>query len=292
MKPMLANELHAHSKKIFRGRTYGSLVLDGWLVQPKYDGVFGMFQRGLGMVSRTGKPLVIRPELRAELEALPMGPKDWLIGELWLPRTEFSVISGRARLKTPGPFDQLHFMVHDMVSAEDPGLPYISRHAMVAGGCGLRDCGERVRAVRRDIIPVQLASRTPAEVEDALRDGFGAMQDANEGFGYDGWMLKDPNASYKIGERSREGELIKLKYIESVTATVTEVFVTPGARTGRPVYTLAVKYDGGECIVGSGVPHDLGDVPAPGERCEIACLGRYPTGALREPRYVGRREDA
>lgn len=74
----------------------------------------------------------------------------------------------------------------------------------------------------------------------------------------------------------------------SVTATVSEVFVFRGAKTGRPVYTLAVKYAGGDCVVGSGVPHALGDVPAVGERCEIACLGKDPTGALREPRYVGR----
>ena len=107
---------------------------------------------------------------------------------------------------------------------------------------------------------------------------------------YDGAILRDPNAGYKIG-LVKNGEIVKVKPVLSLDLVVTDVFTEPGAKTGRPVYSIEVIYKGVKSKVGSGVPHKREDVPDIGQIAEVECMDITAEGKLREPRFKGIRFD-
>jgi DNA ligase-1 len=106
--------------------------------------------------------------------------------------------------------------------------------------------------------------------------------------GYDGAVLKDPDAGYSIGN-VRLGQIVKVKPTQSLDLAVTAWAKDKGEKTGRDVYTLYVQYKGKTTGVGSGVPHDY--VPAVGHIVEVEFMGFTPDGLLREPRFKGVRFD-
>jgi DNA ligase-1 len=108
--------------------------------------------------------------------------------------------------------------------------------------------------------------------------------------GYDGLILRDPNAIWAAGP-ARKGELVKVKPTTSLDLVVTDVMQESGAKTGRPVYTLEVSYRGALTRVGSGVPHILPSGLSIGAIVEIECMAVNPNNTLREPRFKGLRWD-
>jgi DNA ligase-1 len=89
----------------------------------------------------------------------------------------------------------------------------------------------------------------------------------------------------------KNGEIIKVKPTLSLDLRVLQVHVAEGIKTGRPVHTIDVWYNGVRTRVGSGIPHSFNDVPQAGQIVEIECMGLTLTGALREPRFKGIRLD-
>jgi DNA ligase-1 len=108
--------------------------------------------------------------------------------------------------------------------------------------------------------------------------------------GFDGAILRDPHAGYTIG-KVKKGQIVKVKPLLSLDLAVQRVHCSPGEKTGRPVYTVEVQYEGVTSMVGSGMPHDEEQVPLAGSIVEIECLGVTEDGKLREPRFKGIRHD-
>jgi DNA ligase-1 len=108
--------------------------------------------------------------------------------------------------------------------------------------------------------------------------------------GYDGAIIRNSNTKYTPG-LVKNAEIIKVKPLTSLDLRVDSVMTEPGAKTGRPVYTIEVNYKGVTSKVGSGIPHAYNDVPKIGQIVQIDCLGITADGKLREPRFIGIRHD-
>lgn len=259
----------------------------GWYLQPKFDGCYGMAVLGADkavMLSRTGEDYTVScANILRDLQGL-LPRQEYgevvVIGEVWDPNDEFKNISGRFRRQSvidPA----LVFMVHDLlpigIATEDP---YHVRYA------ALRYAFNRYWTINPDSADFKVKRVRNVNPKDVAE--YAAYLKAKGG--YDGAMLKDPNAGYSIG-LAKAGQLVKVKPVLSLDLRVLEVKQAAGEKTGRPVYTLTVEYRGVKSDVGSGMPHSALDLPWPGSIVQIDCMGLTPDGKLREPRFIDIRHD-
>ena len=91
------------------------------MVSEKLDGVpvrieWEEFSGELVAITRQGKFITSIPHILKQLEEI-LEPWERVIGELWIPRTPFEVISGKVRGKDPAP--DLHLYLYDMVGLND-----------------------------------------------------------------------------------------------------------------------------------------------------------------------------
>lgn len=284
MKAVEFDKLSAAFKK--RYRDIGMLVNAGWLVQKKYDGCFGMATiRSIGdseMHSRTGELVrscdhILQEIEEAAVETMGADHDDLVVlGEVWHPTLSFPTISGKFRQHKAA--DDLHFVSNDLLS---PGLntntPYWER---------LQKLSVLLPPIPNSSFQVTIAETYSQYAGNPME---AAMRWVAEG-GFDGAILRDPNAGYKIG-LVKNGEIVKVKPQMTLDLAVTSIGVAEGEKTGRNVYTLTVCYRGVTTRVGSGVPHQAGDVPVVGQIVEIGCLGVTEDGKLREPRFLRCRFD-
>lgn len=234
------------------------------------------------MLSRTGEDYTascqhILNELRT-LADESIG--DWddfvVLGEVWHPDMKFPEISGKFRKRAAS---GLLFVANDLLPVTlETARPYADRW------CDLAD----LLCVPSDVAAQYIK---PATTWEAGRWGGwpnGYAADFKAEGGFDGAILRDPQAGYTIGE-VKNGEIIKVKPVLSLDLAVLRTDTAPGAKTGRPVYTIVVEYRGVTSFVGSGVPHTLSW--ATGDIVEIECMGLTEDGKLREPRFKGVRHD-
>lgn len=263
----------------------------GWWVQPKYDGCFGMavirFGEGKSqMLSRTGEDYTPScAHILAELKEAAVAERhvdsseyDFVVlGEVWHPDLTFPTISGMFRKNAPS---KLQFLANDLLPvglATDEA--YSTRYARLlsllpeVSGSGFY-CGP---------VRCYLSGYCQQDVNHY------AAQLVAEG-GYDGAILRDPNAGYTIG-LVKKAEIVKVKPTLSLDLRVTGISTDVGEKTGRAVYTVDVEYRGVRTTVGSGVPHKVQDVPAIGQIIEVECIAITEDGKLREPRFKGIRYD-
>jgi DNA ligase-1 len=288
LKALEHDKLSAATKKKYP--TEQALYEAGWWLQPKYDGCFGMAYIGTDndrMLSRTGEDYTkscghILKELKdAMIDARGIGfyPQVFL-GEVWQPIDEaaFPAISGKFRRQRPSP--ELRFMVNDLLHTDlHTSVPYSTRYADMLSILG-DDFGPawKVQAAtfrRYDTCP-----------EDVMKYALGLQGSG----GYDGAILRDPDAGYSIAE-AKLGEIVKVKPTLSLDLPIVEIEEAVGGKTGRAVYTIAVEYRGVRTDVGSGMPHSLTKDFVLGAIVEIECLGITADGKLREPRFKGVRHD-
>lgn len=253
------------------------------IAQRKYDGCHMVVRMGtdghIDLLSRTGEDVLSCDHIGEQCQfAFDRG---WVIfGEVWREKTPFPEISGMFRRHNPEP--TLKFVPYDIVPSGSFALgihdvPYslrmkhlYSRLRHAQAGCpSLVEC---------EYYPPGTYS-SPAEL---------ACQVVARG-GYDGLILRDLDAHWHKAE-AKNGELIKVKPVMSLDLRIVEVHKDKGERTGRDVYTLSVEYRGVISKVGSGVPHDIGDI-ARMQIAEIECMGTTADGKLREPRFKGIRHD-
>jgi ATP-dependent DNA ligase len=254
-------------------------------ITPKYDGccavlAFDNLGRFYGAFSATGESVLsldhVGDHIARRWEPQLRGIA--LIGEAWMPNTEFPVINGTFRRQSVQrelrfvPFDAVHWCMgpEGLPLLDDP-RPYRERIGVLARGYD----GDFV-------IPV---IHHGGNLDDA--DKMAKVWKAEGGF--DGAIARDPFAPYAVGRC--KFEVVKVKPTLSLDLAVTGVFVEPGEKTGRPVYTLEVIYQGVRSMVGSGVPHQMSDDIAEGTIVEVECMGITPDGKLREPRFKGIRYD-
>lgn len=241
----------------------------------KYDGCCAILIDGKTF-SRTGEEYQCLNEVARYLRDLY--PDHAFIGEAWWPgKDQFNLISGAFRRQCEN--DQLLFMVHDVI----PRIDF--------------DRGICTIPFRNRSDEVGVDGHMNGRIQEAKGWGaglYGNPQDkcnelVDEG-GYDGLILRDPNAIWTVGSGT-EGGIIKIKRKLSFDLRVLEVNTAVGEKTGRTVYKLVVDFKGQRLGVGSGVPHKLADVPAVGSIVEVEAMDYSSDGLLREPRYKGTRFD-
>jgi DNA ligase-1 len=260
----------------------------GMWLQRKYDGCFGKAEISVDrgkcrMVSRTGEDYSAScRHILNDLHdaASDMGSFDpfCVLGEVWAEGIDFPTISGWFRTQTKGAQRALCFVMHDMLTPDmQTAYNYSSRFGNVEEL--VRDCvmpNLRVAATYRcgewDGDPLEWAITWKAEG------------------GYDGAILRDPTKGYTFG-LVKNGEIIKVKPVLSLDIRCLGYAVETGEKTGRPVYTIRVEYQGVITAVGSGVPHAFDKVPRKGQIVQIDCMGLTEDGRLREPRFITNRSD-
>lgn len=263
-----------------------ALQAAGWWLQRKYDGCFGMAvvreDRTGQMLSRTGEDYTAScRHILAELVDAVTAQRGagWheivFLGEVWHPTWGFPTISGKFRKQAPCP--DLMFLANDLLPAGlVTSLPYAARYF---------DLFETLPP-EMDIHAVKTHA-VEREDGDAWER---ALEWQGQG-GYDGAILRDPNAPYTIGT-ARLGQIVKVKPTLSLDLRVIAVLPGEGKHEGR-IGALRCDLGGGQFVdVGTG----LSD--ADRERTDWICkiveveaMGWSTEGKLREPRLKGIRHD-
>lgn len=247
-----------------------------YIAQPKWDGCCAVMDTTqLAGFSRTGEHYVSLLPAVEQLNA-QCGPGFVFIGEAWWPgKDQFSLISGEFRRGEPS--NNLTTIVNDCLTIEEfaagySPVPYKERFARVPVSQGNRWGKAGGFAPGIYGCPQALCNKY-----------------ADEG-GYDGLILRDPEGTWTAGNGTT-GEIIKIKRELSFDLRVTEIKIGTGAKTGRPVYTIVVDFNGKPLGVGSGIPHHIDEVPSVGDIVEVVAMDYSSEGLLREPRYKGIRFD-
>lgn len=274
-----ATEWDKQSAQFKKLRPLDTLHQTHWL-QPKYDGCHMLVDTtNMRAFSRTNETVRSCDHIVKRVRDL-FGP-GWVVqGEAYMQDTPFPFISGKYRQHAP--WEPMEFVVYDALPTP-------------------RFCAGRYDAPYRErweatVAPLMYFEPAEGGVYAAtlyLGHGLDVQKQANNYVamgGYDGVILRDPNAIWVAGP-SRKGELIKVKPNVSLDLRVSCVDVATGAKTGRAVYTIDVEYRGANTTVGSGMPHKQEDLPRPGQIVEVECMAVNPNNTLREPRYKGIRHD-
>lgn len=231
------------------------------------------------MLSRTGE--VVRSMEHIEQEYLERYHEEIdryggivLLGEAWNPNLTQNVISGLFRQHDPAL--NLGMIIFDVLTMDEfqaghSDVPYMERYDRLQ----CEEAGDDMTACHWP--------GTYGTVEEFLAKTMTTP-------GRDGIILRDPKGTWAKG-RGTTGEIVKIKPTLTFDLEVVEIKEAIGDKTGRPVYTLIVQFGAKRLTIGSGVPHDINDVPDPGQIVEIEAMAMSAKGLLREPRFKGIRYD-
>jgi DNA ligase-1 len=166
------------------------------IAQPKFDGIRCTVLPELGPVTRTIKPIkndyirniIGQPHfLHHDGEIVTYDEKTGKADEL-------NTVQSKVMSKDGEP----HFVFHTFDHVEALGLPYVDRHKLIVSG-----------------------GRVDARFFDSL-DELAAYEDELVANGWEGAILRDPDAAYKLGRSTlKEGILLKMKRFYDSEATVT-----------------------------------------------------------------------
>lgn len=281
LKAVEFSKLSAKFKKQYKDEM--ALYQAGWWLQAKYDGCYAEFHVDARPATpvctantRTAEPILSCQHIMDDLIArTPKGTACVYVGELWCHKdsVRFPEISGWVRRHYAAP--DLTFVCFDLLP---PGLETAELYKF-----------RFTRLQERIEMPSVAVSYADVISRNVLDPNVAAAKLKATGK-YDGAILRDPNAGYKIG-LVKNGEIVKVKPIISLDLLVTDVFTELGEKTGRNVYSIEVVYRGVRSKVGSGVPHKREDVPEIGQIAEVECMDITADGKLREPRFKGIRFD-
>lgn len=262
-----------------------TLHAPSYTMQPKYDGCHLIVHLPVDgtprAFSRTGEPVRSVDHIIAQMVQV-FGTGWTIFGEAYAFGLSFPEISGNFRQHKPA--ENLCFMAFDAVpaSAFDLGLyyhtPYRERLAR------LRAAVDAAGALAPDIIVTpDLPLDNPA--------GFAAT--LKKQGGYDGAIVRRSVAGWQAGD-SKNGEVIKVKPVESLDLRVRGWFLGKGKHTNR-AGGIYVEYDGVQTGVGTGFTDDeraaIAQGTYDGAIAEVEFMGFTEDGALREPRFRAWRHD-
>jgi len=268
-------DMSAKALKAMDGKRYG--------LQPKWDGchlVVKFHSKGFGCESATGEEVRSCGHIGdALVDSAGSFDLDGyaITGEVWKENTPFPDISGSFRRHAAQP--DLKFVVLDIVKLDQHGELNDSR-----------GWEERIRTVALKEHPslIWVGLRDPRIIPPVKY-----AEDLKAAGGYDGAILRDVNAPYKVG-RCRDGEVIKVKPLLSLDLMCVGHVADIGEKTGRPTVALLVTLGGGKIgKVATGLTHAQQANPGQfsGYIIEVEAMGWTEDGLLREPRFKGVRHD-
>lgn len=280
LKPIEYDKLSAKRKD--------AVKWEGRYLLPKYDGCLALVYIEEGrvskVVSRDNKPVTsldIELDLHARYPWLtgPDAGPCVVIGEAWWPGSYFNEVSGAFRRKAVQP--QLGFAPFDIVGIKDGVLhspiPYRERLNLLSVASG---------GLNNVFVPKPIV----CESED---HAWRYANNLKKLGGYDGAIASDPEAPYIVSDG--RGEFLKLKPLRSFTLECVGVERGVGDKTGRATCALVVRFKQTVCKVGTGLSEAEQASPEQfiGKLIEVTCMDVYPgpDGLMREPRYVGIRDD-
>jgi DNA ligase-1 len=260
------------------------------IMQPKYDGCHMLIdttaQRAF---SRTNETVRSCDHLIKRCVDL-FGPGAVIQGEAYMQDTPFPFISGKYRQHAP--WEPMEYVVYDALPdwafrAGRYDEPYYIRQDWLYTWAGLEPISEG---------GVYMAAWAWANGTDVQAK---ANEYVKQG-GYDGLMLRDPNAPWVAGP-ARKGELVKVKPTATLDLRCNGVIRGEGKHAGR-LGAISVSYRGATSCVGTGFSDDErellwraacdGTASSPiGQIVEIECMAVNPNNTLREPRFKGIRWD-
>ena len=265
----------------------------GRLMLPKYDGCLALVYIRDGkldkIVSRDNKPVRSMDHIFADLclryPWVTEVPFACFLGEAWIPGRTFAELSGMFRRHSPQ--HALGFAPFDFIAREKETGELYSPLSYARRLEWLTDSRPGLCAVH---------APTPVECEDEAHAWRYANYLKKLG-GYDGAVVSDPDAPYVVSDGY--GEFLKIKPLQSFSLEVVAVVAAVGDKTGRTTCALMVRFKDTACGVGTGFSNEQAArwVASPslivGTIIEVACMGVYdgPLGMMREPRFVGVRDD-
>lgn len=262
-----------------------SLRSSEYTMQPKYDGCHLIVHLPVDgtprAFSRTGEPVRSVDHIIAQM-VLVFGTGWTIFGEAYAFGLSFPEISGNFRQHKPA--ENLCFMAFDVVpsSTFDLGLyyptPYRERLARLVAALWATD---------------ELAPDIIVTPDLPLDNPTGFAVTLKKQGGYDGAIVRRSDAGWQAGD-SKNGEVIKVKPIESLDLRVRGWFLGKGKHANRSG-GIYVEYNGVQTGVGTGFTDDERSIIAQGTRdgaiAEVEFMGFTEDGALREPRFKGWRYD-
>lgn len=274
-----ATEWDKQSAAFKKVRPLDTLHQTHW-AQPKYDGCHMLIDTTARRAfSRTNE--TVRSCDHLIKKCVDLFGQGWIVqGEAYMQDTPFPFISGKYRQHAP--WEPMEYVVYDALpraafAVGRDGSPYYTRFEAL--DIALYTCDQGEGQVWLADTCEALGTDVQAKANEYVKQG-----------GYDGLILRDPNAIWVAGP-SRNGEIVKVKPSVTLDLRVGAVIVDVGTKTGRNVYTIVVDYRGAMTTVGSGIPHKLEDVPQPGQIVEVECMSVNPNNTLREPRFKAIRHD-
>lgn len=261
-----------------------------YIAQPKYDGCFAaVFVEAFDvghMESRTGEQVQSCDHIVRDItRAFPAGMV--VFGEVWKPMTPQSEISGKFRRQSVQEPD-LQFVVFDCVTLTDfvygfSEHPYTERFDQV--------WARYDQQLRTSWCPV-------VHYNPGTYGNYAALRDTyldRKGGGYDGLILRDPNAPWILGTGTG-GEIIKAKRVLSFDLEVLGVNEGTGKMKGM-AGTLTLRWKNSRTIEAGGLDYltreawFLHPESIIGKIVEVEAMDYSTDGLLREPRIKGVRFD-
>ena len=252
------------------------------LVEPKLDGLRMVVISGQAF-TRNGRTIETVGHILAELAQFPYLVFD---GEV-MGDTDFDADSGRTRRKSTGTDEGLKYNIFDVVTLDEwkakKTAPLRDRKLQ------LKELFETAGLKHCSMVPWQslAADMQLQELSDKFRDLFVAQ-------GYEGCMLKDPNAPYVF---KRSDKLLKFKPFHDADLTVVGFQEGRGRHKGRLGALLCEDENGIVTRVGSGFEDSERDAIWSkqdvflGRIVEVKFQQKTPDGKLRFPVFLRTRCD-
>lgn len=231
------------------------------LASPKIDGIRAIVRDGV-VWARSGKPIP-----NAHIQRM-FGRLHGLDGELVIgsPTAADAFRAAQSGVMSAGGEPDARYLVFDRWDTAE--RPFSERHAALLE---LREAGELPAGAE---LVEQRMLRSEREIEAFERECLEA--------GYEGAMLRRPDAPYKFGRSTtREGILLKLKRFADAEAVVEDMEeLTRGGRTARGLLGALHVRD-----LKSGARFSIGTGFSEAERSRLWRMGRALAGRLVSYRY-------
>lgn len=254
----------------------------GWIAQPKLDGLRMLVVEGRAL-SRGGRDIETVGHILEELSGFDGFVFD---GEV-MGVDDFDASSGRTRRKGSGPDTSLTYHVFDVVHLDQwkaKGTDPLSERTLLLERLFHLGGHRHVRVVPSTRLPLDVSL---SDLSDNVRDRFVAQ-------GYEGAMLKDPDAPYAF---TRSDRLLKFKPFRDADLRVVGFQEGRGRHRGRLGALLCEDEDGVQTRVGSG----FGDLERDaiwqdqelflGRTVQVKYQNTTEKGALRFPTFDRWRDD-